>query len=174
MSHDLSVAGIGISNLARDSNRTMGIIPAQTQLSTALAINLGLDGQLVNLSSVVLYVCRSVHLYIHLSVCLMSICILSVLWSMNLSFTFIFHWPISSSDCWGFFNFFCHRSKCLMIIWTLVRTVHYFSFECLSLYRFICLQIIRVILFFEHTWIFYYRTSKLLFAHLPIYFYNLL
>jgi Bardet-Biedl syndrome 2 protein len=66
MSHDLSVAGIGISNLARDSNRTMGIIPAQTQLSTALAINLGLDGQLVSLSSVDLSVslysfCQSVY-----------------------------------------------------------------------------------------------------------------
>ena len=47
MSNDLSIAGVGISNLSRDSNRSMGIIPAQTQLSTALAINLGLDGQSV-------------------------------------------------------------------------------------------------------------------------------
>ena len=47
MSNELSIAGVGITNLARDSNRTMGVIPAQTQLSTALAINLGLDGQSV-------------------------------------------------------------------------------------------------------------------------------
>ena len=50
VSHDLSVAGIGISSLARDSNRGgVGMIPAQTQLSTGLAINLGLDGQMVSL-----------------------------------------------------------------------------------------------------------------------------
>lgn len=47
MSNELSIAGVGITNLARDSNRTMGVIPAQTQLSTALAINLGLEGQSV-------------------------------------------------------------------------------------------------------------------------------
>ena len=47
MSHDLSVVGIGVTP-SRDPGRgSVGVIPAQTQLSTGLAINLGLDGQAV-------------------------------------------------------------------------------------------------------------------------------
>jgi hypothetical protein len=36
ISHDLSVTGVGVANLAANSNRAVGIIPAQTQLSTGL------------------------------------------------------------------------------------------------------------------------------------------
>lgn len=46
MSHDLSVVGVGVNALGRGA---VGVIPAQTQLSTGLAINLGLDGQSVRL-----------------------------------------------------------------------------------------------------------------------------
>ena len=59
MSNDLSIAGVGISNLSRDSNRSMGIIPAQTQLSTALAINLGLDGQSVRKLQTIHKLCKT-------------------------------------------------------------------------------------------------------------------